>query len=149
MSLDSHSYRPPQIVKWWLLLWAALAYATAVEQSILGALQLIASNIVKIAIFPLLIDALREKSITREWALSAIAYTVNAVKHRMQTRSSLAAIRSYAQEARRLYLLMKQTESDQYYLGGGTGDLDLSDAQSSFMAAVDALVHAVNMQGLT
>ena len=144
MSLDS--YRPPQIVKWWLLLWGALAYATAVEQSILGAVQLIASNIVTIVIFPLVVDALREKSITREWALSAIAYTVNAVKHRMQTGSSL---RRYAQEARRLYLLMKQTETDQYYLGGGTGDLDLSDAQSSFMAAVDALVHAVNMQGLT
>jgi hypothetical protein len=143
------SCSPLKLVKWWLLLWGTLALATAVQQGVLGAVQLIATNMVTIAIFPLVIDALRENSIVREWALNAVAYTVNAVRHRLQNRCSLASISSYAQEARRLYLRMKQIETDQYYFGGGSGDLDLSDAQSSFMAAVDALVHAVNMQGLT
>jgi hypothetical protein len=146
LALEFDNHNPSSIIKWWVLIWGLLTYTTITHQGVLRAVQLVASNIVTIAIFPLLVDTLREKSVVREWVLTGLVYAVNAVKHRMQSQSSLSLLQRYAQEARRLYLLLKQTETDSYYLGGS--DVDLTDAQTAFMSAVDGLMYAVNLQGL-
>lgn len=141
--------QPSLIVKWWVLLWCLLVWTTGLKEGIWKALLVVASNVITIGLIPLCLEMTREHSVVREWVFDIIAYTVNAVRYRLETKSSLSQLRQYANIVQQMYLRLKSMETDRYYFGGHLGgDEDLSDLRHAFIDAVNNLMIAVKLQGL-